>query len=60
MWWVGVPDADLGLRGGASDLGRCMKDERGSTSEGVLEEVIYWGEHIKGKVLWKESNNELC
>ena len=46
--------------GVALDLGKCMKDERGSTSEGVLEEVLYWEKHIKGKALQKESNNELC
>ena len=34
--------------------------ETGSASEGVLEEVLYWGKHIKGKVLRKESDNELC
>ena len=32
--------------------------ERGNASEGVLEEVLYWGKHIKEKVLQKESDNE--
>ena len=34
--------------------------ERGSASEGVLGEVLYWGKCIKGKALQKESDNELC
>ena len=43
---------------------RCLRlgevHERGSTLEGVLGEVHYWGKCIKGKALWKESDNELC
>ena len=58
MWWVGGPEMDLGINR------RCLRlveaHERGSTLEGVLGEVLYWGKHIEGKVLQKESNNELC
>ena len=57
MWWVGGPESDLGVNG------RCLRrgevHGRGSASEGVLEEEFYWGKHIEGKVLQKESNNEL-
>ena len=59
IWWVGGPEADHGLRGGTLDLGKCMKDERGSASEGVIGEVLCWGKHIEWKVLWNESDNEL-
>ena len=41
MWWVGDPEA------GQQEVPWTW----GSTSEGVLEEVLYWGKHIKGKVL---------
>ena len=53
-------------RGGS--WGKCVKGrhlglgeahERGSTLEGVPEEVLYWEKHIKGKVLQKESDNEV-
>ena len=50
---MGGPEADGGLRG---DLGKCMKEE---ALEGELEEVLYWVKHIKGKALWRESDNEL-
>ena len=51
-------------RGGSwvkgSHLGLGEVHERGSASERVLEEVLYWVKCIKEKVLWKESDNELC
>ena len=37
---VGGPEADLGSRGGALDLGKCMKDERGSNSEEYLKKYF--------------------
>ena len=58
MRWVGGPESDLGVDGRHLGLGEAC--ERGSTSEGVFEEVLYWGKCIEGKALRKESNNELC
>ena len=57
MWWVGGPESDLGVDGRRLGLGEVH--EMGSASEGVLEEVLYWGKCIRGKALWKESDNEL-
>ena len=58
--WVGGLEA----RGGSWVDGRHLRlgevHESGSALEGVLGEVLYWGEHIEGKALWKESDNELC
>ena len=57
-----VVDAVGGWARGRS-LGKCIEGrhlrlgeahERGSTLEGVLEGVLYWGKHFKGKVLQKE------
>ena len=58
MWWVGWPEVDLGVDGRHVRLGETH--EKGSTLEGVLGEVLYWGKCIEGKALWKESDNELC
>ena len=57
MWWVGGPESDLGVD--RRHLRLQEVHERGSALEGVLEEVLYRGKHIEGKVLLKESDNEL-
>ena len=60
MWWVGGPEADLGLSGGAFDLGKFMKGEAlwkeylkkyftgGSTSNlpGVTSDIILSVLHV--------------